>query len=73
MLLENVEGHLSLGFHRVLGDLAECGLDAEWLLLAASQVGVAHQRRRAFVLAWPADPEGERRGERPLPALPPAE
>src|SRR5690606_17384107 len=29
-LLENVPGHLSLGFGRVLGDLAELGFDAEW-------------------------------------------
>jgi hypothetical protein len=29
-LLENVPGHLSLGFGRVLGDLAELGYDCEW-------------------------------------------
>ena len=68
VLLENVYGHLSLGFRAVLGDLAELGFDAEWLVCAASDLGACHQRKRLFVLAWPADPEGDRRGEGPVPA-----
>lgn len=71
VLLENVLGHLSLGFRTVLGDLAASGFDAEWLVLAASDLGAAHQRKRLFVCAWPADPEGERRGQGPLPARAP--
>jgi DNA (cytosine-5)-methyltransferase 1 len=38
----------------VLGDLATIGFDAEWLRMAASEVGAAHGRKRVFVLAWPA-------------------
>lgn len=54
-VFENVAGHLSLGFDTVLGDLAALGFDARWCTLRASDVGAAHQRRRLFVLAWPAD------------------
>lgn len=43
----------------VLADLARLGLDAEWQVVRASDVGAAHQRERVFVLAWPAYPEGE--------------
>lgn len=39
VLLENVAGHLSLGFGRVLGDLAAAGFDAEWGCFRASDVG----------------------------------
>ena len=49
--LENVPGHLRLGFDRVLGDLAEAGFDAEWALVRASDVGATHRRERLFVLA----------------------
>ncbi|MBZ6137120.1 DNA cytosine methyltransferase [Streptomyces olivaceus] len=54
-VFENVAGHLSLGFDTVLGDLAALGFDARWCTLRASDVGAAHQRKRLFVLAWPAD------------------
>lgn len=49
--LENVRGHLSLGFDRVLGDLADLGFDAEWKTVRASDVGAPHRRERLFVLA----------------------
>lgn len=39
VVLENVAGHLSLGFGTVLGDLAEAGYDAEWCCVRASDVG----------------------------------
>lgn len=39
----------------VLGDLADLGLDAEWGMLAAADVGAAHRRDRVFIVAWPAD------------------
>lgn len=48
---ENVRGHLSLGFADVLGDLAALGFDAEWGVLAASDVGAPHRRDRLFILA----------------------
>ncbi len=52
VLLENVPGHLSLGFGAVLGDLARLGYDAEWLCLRASDFGAAHLRKRVFVVAY---------------------
>lgn len=52
VLLENVPGHLSLGFGEVLGDLARLGYDAEWLCLRASDFGAAHLRKRVFVVAY---------------------
>jgi DNA (cytosine-5)-methyltransferase 1 len=50
-LLENVSGHLSLGFGRVLGDLAEIGYDAEWDCVPAAALGAPHLRDRVFVIA----------------------
>jgi len=52
-LLENVAGHLSLGFDRVLGDLAEIGFDAEWDCIPAAAVGAPHRRDRVFLVAYP--------------------
>ncbi len=51
VLLENVTGHLALGFGRVLGDLAESGYDAEWDCIPAAAVGAPHRRDRLFVVA----------------------
>jgi DNA (cytosine-5)-methyltransferase 1 len=50
-LLENVPGHLSLGFGDVLGDLAALGYDAEWTCIPAAAVGAPHLRWRVFVVA----------------------
>lgn len=52
-ILENVRGHLSLGFDRVLSDLASIGFDAEWSLVRASEVGAPHQRARLYIVAYP--------------------
>lgn len=57
-LLENVPGHLSLGFDEVLADLAALGFDAEWELLPAAAFGAPHLRFRLFVVAY----SGGRRG-----------
>lgn len=54
-LLENVAGHRSLGFDRVLGDLAEDGMHVRWTSLRASDVGAPHHRERIFILV--TDPE----------------
>jgi len=68
VILENVRGHLSLGFDRVLGDLADIGYDAEWRVVRASDVGCCHQRARLFVAAYPdgsrleGRPQGRERG-----------
>lgn len=48
IFLENVAGHRSLGFDRVLGDMAEDGLHAWWTSLRASDIGAPHHRERLF-------------------------
>ena len=51
--LENVRGHYSLGFDRVLGDLADIGYDCEWEIVSAQSVGAPHLRERLICLAYP--------------------
>jgi DNA (cytosine-5)-methyltransferase 1 len=53
VVLENVRGHLSLGFKDVLKDLAKNGYDARWQIVRASDVGAPHQRARLFIVAYP--------------------
>ena len=60
-LLENVRGHLSMGFDRVLGDLAEIGYDAEWQIVSAASVGAPHRRDRIICVAYP-ESDWQRRG-----------
>ena len=55
VLLENVAGHLSLGFGQVLGDLAAIGYDARWVCVRAADAGAPHSRKRLFIVA---NPEG---------------
>lgn len=55
VILENVRGHLSLGFKEVLKDLAEIGYDAKWQVIRASDVGAPHQRARLFIIAYPSN------------------
>ena len=50
-LLENVTGHLSLGFGDVQADLAACGYDTQWDCIPAATVGAPHLRDRIFVIA----------------------
>jgi DNA (cytosine-5)-methyltransferase 1 len=50
-LLENVAGHLSLGFGQVLGDLAKIRYDARWDCIPAAAVGAPHRRDRVFLIA----------------------
>jgi site-specific DNA-cytosine methylase len=54
VILENVQGHLTLGFDVVLADLAALGYDAEWVVVTASAAGAPHRRARLFVMAFPA-------------------
>jgi DNA (cytosine-5)-methyltransferase 1 len=63
VLLENVAGHLVLGFGTVLGDLAALGYDARWVCLRAADAGAPHNRARVFVLAA-ADADWGRREQR---------
>ena len=56
VLLENVPGHLSLGFGDVLGGLASSGYDAEWDCIPASALGapIGRQGRdRVWIVAYP--------------------
>jgi DNA (cytosine-5)-methyltransferase 1 len=52
-ILENVSGHLTLGFGDVLADLATIGYNAEWGVIRASDVGAPHGRKRLFIIAYP--------------------
>lgn len=60
VLLENVSGHLSLGFGAVLGDLAALGYDAFWDCIPAAAIGAPHLRDRVFVVAWRAAADEDR-------------
>jgi DNA (cytosine-5)-methyltransferase 1 len=51
VLLENVPGHLSMGFGQVLADLAESGYDAQWDCIPAAAIGAPHLRDRVFIFA----------------------
>ena len=50
-LLAGPSGKRGGWFGRVLGDLAECGYDAEWRVIPASMVGAPHRRERVWILA----------------------
>lgn len=58
VFLENVSALLSNGLGRVLGELAECGYDAEWQSIPAWAVGKPHNRSRVWIMAYP---ESQRR------------
>jgi DNA (cytosine-5)-methyltransferase 1 len=55
IILENVKGHLNLGFDVVLKDLAKQGYDANWEIVRAAEVGAPHHRRRLFIIAYLRD------------------
>lgn len=55
VIMENVRGHITLGFKEVLAGLTEIGYDAKWELVRASDVGAPHRRERLFVIAQPTD------------------
>lgn len=63
VVLENVAGHLTLGFSDVLGDLAAVGYDATWGVVRAADAGAPHGRKRLFILAQPADTNGNGHGQ----------
>ena len=53
VVLENVRGHLTLGFDEVIATLSQIGYDSKWEIVRASDVGAPHQRARLFVVAYP--------------------
>lgn len=54
VFLENVRGHLSLGFAQVLRDLAQAQYAVRWSIVAASTVGAPHRRERLYIYAVPS-------------------
>lgn len=56
--LENVAGHLRLGFDQVVRDLDALGYTVEETLVTASQGGAPHKRERLFILAYDNDRAG---------------
>lgn len=72
VLVENSPALTERGLGRVLGDLAACGLDAEWDCLPAAAFGADHLRDRIYIVAYPhaAGWEGVLRGERRTLAAP---
>jgi len=61
-LLENVAALLGFGMGRVLGDVAEDGLDAEWDCISAGDIGAPHGRDRIWIAI--ADPDKLERSQR---------
>ena len=51
VFLENVSGHLTLGFNEVYKSLRGLGYSVEAGLFTASEVGAPHKRQRLFILA----------------------
>lgn len=76
--MENSPMLTSRGLGTVLGDLAEAGYDAEWMVLGAADVGAPHRRERIWILARDSstlpDPDlsGSRRGCSFPPTAPPS-
>jgi DNA (cytosine-5)-methyltransferase 1 len=60
VILENVRGHLSLGFKEVLAGLASIRYDAKWRVVRASDAGAPHRRERLFILAEPTNTDSQR-------------
>lgn len=63
VVMENVKGHLTLGFDQVLYDLAEIGYDARWQVVRAAEVGAPHNRARLFIVAYPSHTVGTYDGQ----------
>ena len=53
-LVENSPALTFRGLGRVLGDLADLGMDARWGVLGADAVGFPHHRARMWVVAYSA-------------------
>ena len=54
-LLAGPSGKPGGWFGRILGDLAECGYDAEWENIPASALGAPHRRERIWLVAYPCE------------------
>ena len=60
VFVENSSMLTSRGLYRVLGDLAEIGYNAEWLVLGADDVGAPHRRKRIWILAYSNESRGNK-------------
>ncbi len=70
LIVENVANLLSgpserpgWWFSRVLGDLAECGYDAEWENIPAGALGAPHRRERVWIVAYPSQERQPEEGQ----------
>jgi DNA (cytosine-5)-methyltransferase 1 len=54
-ILENVQGHLTLGGTTVIKEITQLGYDCEWRVVSASSVGAHHRRNRVIIVAYPND------------------
>jgi len=54
-LIENVPMLTIRGGSRVISDLAEIGMDAEWKIIGADEVGAWHRRKRIWIAAYLPD------------------
>jgi DNA (cytosine-5)-methyltransferase 1 len=64
VLVKNVAALLGRGLHRVLGDLAAVGYDAQWRIISAAECGAPHERERVFILGhMPSKRRRRERGE----------
>ena len=57
VIIENVPMLTVRGGTRVISDLAEIGMDAEWQIVGADDVGAWHRRKRIWIVAYPPHPE----------------
>jgi len=55
VFLENVRGHLSLGYSEVRRDLRERGYEVQECIFSAAEAGASHRRERLFILAHAKD------------------
>ena len=53
VIIENVPMLTVRGGTRVISDLAEIGMDAEWQIVGADDVGAWHRRKRIWIVSYP--------------------
>lgn len=72
VFVENVTALTVRGLGVILGDMAEIGLNAEWGVLSAADVGANHIRERIWILAYSEHNSGGaiRRGDEEKTGLP---
>lgn len=66
--VENSAALTGRGLHRVLGDLAEMGFDAEWGVFSAADAGARHERERIWICASNSDCSRLQGGKRRIEA-----